>query len=298
MLRGAYHAAADAWQSVEHVRTGPIDAHLRADRLAFWPDPRNATGRQLAELLAGHDPAALTAEAFARASAAVQGLPAAERLLFDEGALAAFQTGAEDARRRCQVLQAITRNVAGIAAEVQREWTGGDAAYARRIASAGPGNVTFLEPKEATFEVLRSLDGGLDRLASLKLARPLGSSPAAARPTLAEEWRSARSLRNVRLNLAALRALYLGEGGWGPSDFVRDVATAPEIDARLRRGFDTCLQIAEAIPGSLDSAVTDPGRRPSVERLLKEIRALGHAVQEYLATALDLPLGFNARDGD
>jgi uncharacterized protein len=297
-LRGSYQAAADAWQSVQHVQAGPISAQLRADRLAFWPDPRNATGRQLAELLAGRDPAVLTAERFARASAAVQGFPAVEHLLFDQGAMVAFQTGGDDASRRCRVLEAITRNVAGIAADVQHEWTDGDAAYARRIATAGPGNATFPEPKEATFEVLRSLDTGLEGVETLKLAKPLGSSLAGARPTLAEEWRSGRSLRNVRLNLLVLRALYLGEGAWGPSDFVREVATAPEIDARLRRGFDAAIQLAETIPGPLDAAVKDPRLRPNVERLLKEVRTLSHTVQEYLSTALDLPLGFNARDGD
>ena len=86
-LRGAYHAAADAWQGVQHVQAGPISARLRADRIAFWPDPRNATGRQLADLLAGPDPATLTAEGFVRASAAVQGFPAVEHLLFDPGAI-------------------------------------------------------------------------------------------------------------------------------------------------------------------------------------------------------------------
>ena len=297
-LRSAYHAAADAWQSVAHVQAGPIGAQLRADRLAFWPDPRNATGRQLTDLLAGRDPATLTPEAFGRASAAVQGFPALERLLFDQGAMAAFQIGNEDARRRCQVLETVTRNVVGIVADVRREWTSGETAFARRVESAGPGNATFPEPKEATFEVLRSLDSGLGLIETLKLAKPLGGSIAAARPTFTEEWRSSRSLRNIRLNLVALKALYLGEGGWGPSDFVREVATAPEIDARIRRGFDAAIHLADAIPGPLDVAVTNPRVRPSVERLLKEVRELVHVVQEYLATALDLPLGFNARDGD
>jgi predicted lipoprotein len=35
-----------------------------------------------------------------------------------------------------------------------------------------------------------------------------------------------------------------------------------------------------------------------VERLLKEVQTLSHVVAEHLTTALDLPLGFNALDGD
>ena len=297
-VRTAFHAAADAWHDAEHLRFGPIESRLRAERLAFWPDPRNTTGRQLAELLAGRDPATLTPEGFLRASAAVQGLPAVERLLFDQGAEAAFRSGGDDAVRRCQVLLAITRNAAAIAGEVQQEWTAGDAAYARRFTAPGPGNAVYPEPKDATGDVLKSLHGSLERVASLKLTKPLGTSLATVRPTLAEEWRSGRALRDVRLNLAAARALYLGEGEGGLGEFVREVAGAPELDARLRRGFDAAIAAADRITEPLETAMKTPRTRPPVERLLKEVRALRHAVAERLTTALGVPLGFNALDGD
>jgi hypothetical protein len=275
-----------------------MEFRLRAERLYFWPDPRNAAARQLGELLAGRDPAALTVEGFVRASAAVQGLPATERLLFDEGAVAAFRREGDEGRRRCEVLAAITRNVATIASEVAREWSTGDAAYARRVETAGPGNAAYPEPKEATQDLLKSLHGGLERVASLKLVKPLGASLAAARPTLVEEWRSGRALRDVRLNLVAARALYLGDGGFGLSDVVREVAGAGDLDARLRRSFDACIAAADRVRGPLESAVRNPRGRPAVERLLKEVQTLSHVVAEHLTTALDLPLGFNALDGD
>jgi predicted lipoprotein len=297
-IRGAFHAASDAWHDVEHLRFGPMESRLRAERLAFWPDPRNATGRQLAALIAGGDPAALTADGFLRASAAVQGLPAAERLLFDDGALEALRRGDGGAGRRCAILQAVVRNVAAISAEVLREWSTGDAAHARLIGAAGPGNTAYGDPKEATQEFLKSLYGGLDRLASLKLAKPLGASVAGARGTLAEEWRSDRALRDVRRNLAAARALYLGEGTFGMSDFVRDVAGDPGLDARLRRALDASSEAAERIPAPIQSAVADPRLRPAVEHLLAEVQSLAHEIAEHLTVALDLPLGFNALDGD
>ena len=103
---------------------------------------------------------------------------------------------------------------------------------------------------------------------------------------------------DVRLNVVAIRALYLGDGGYGLSDFVREIAGAGELDARLRRAFDACIAAADRVPGSLESAVKSPRARPAVERLLKEIQTLGHTVAEHLTTALDLPLGFNALDGD
>jgi hypothetical protein len=297
-VRSAFQAAADAWHDAEHLKFGPMESRLRGERLSYWPDPRNATGRQLGELLAGRDAAALAAAGLMRASAAVQGLPAVERLLFDTDVPAAFRRGDPDALRRCQVLEAITRNIAGIADEVRRDWTSGETAYARRVETAGQGNVTYPEPKEATLDFLKSLHGGLARLATLKLAKPLGASLDMARPTLVEGWRSGRALRNVRLNLAAARALYVGDGGPGLSGFVRDVAGLPELDARLRRGFDYCIDAAEWVPNPLETAVGSRDTRPAVERLLAEVRGLTHVVTEHLTTALDLPLGFNALDGD
>ena len=178
-----------------------MTSRLRAERLYFWPDPRNTTARQLAELLAGRDPGTLTAEGFHRASAAVQGLPALERLLFDEGATAAFRSERDEVRRRCEVLETITRNIGEITADVAREWSVGDTAYRRRIETAGSGNPAYADPKEATQDFLKSLHGALERVASLKLAKPLGTSLATARPMLTEEWRSGRTLRDVRLNL-------------------------------------------------------------------------------------------------
>ena len=212
-VRRAFHAAADAWHDVEHVRFGPMTSRLRAERLYFWPDPRNATARQLGELLAGRDPAALTAEGFVRASAAVQGLPAVERLLFDEGAAAAFRRAAT----RAVVDARCWRRSRGTSRRSPARSPGSGAAGRRptRGGSRRPGRGTrrTRSRRRRPRSLLKSLHGGLERVASLKLAKPLGASLAAARPMLAEEWRSGRALRDVRLNLAAARALYLGDGG-------------------------------------------------------------------------------------
>jgi predicted lipoprotein len=221
-----------------------------------------------------------------------------ERLLFDEAAATTFRQGGDGALRRCQVLGAITRNVAAVAEEVEQEWTTGAMAYARRFTSPGPENTIYPAPKDATGDLLKSLHGGLDRVARLKLTKPLGPSLAGVRPTLVEEWRSGRALRDIRMNLAAARALYLGEGGFGLSDFVREIAGLPELDASLRSRLDASVVAADRISGTLESAVKTAGARPAVERLLKEVRALAHAVAEHLTTAVGVPLGFNALDGD
>jgi uncharacterized protein len=218
---------------------------MRASRFAFWPDPRNTTGRQLAEVIAGAQPDEITVEAFATGSVAVQGFPALERLLFDEGAGDALLAGDPEAAFRCELMVAIGNNMAAMAADVVRDWKGGDRAYAELMANPGAGNPYYRNHREATVDLFQSLQGGLEMLSDLKLASPLGESVEGARPRLAESWGSGRSLE-----------------------------------------------------GPLEVPITDPARRPAVERLALEARALKQIVNERLASALGIPIGFNAMDGD
>jgi uncharacterized protein len=297
-LKAAYIDALDAWQGIQHVRSGPIELFMRASRFAFWPDPRNTTGRQLADVIAGGQPDAITAEAFATGSVAVQGFPALERLLFDEGAGHALIAGDPQAHFRCELMMAIGDNMATMAADVLREWKGGELAYAELMANPGTSNPYYRDHREATVDLFQSLQGGLEMLSDLKLAPPLGESAERARPRLAESWRSGRSLDNIRVNLGAVQALYQGEGGYGMDDVVREAAGDAELADLLERAFAQTLATARSIERPLEAAVTDPARRPALERLALEARALKQIVNERLASAAGIPIGFNAMDGD
>ncbi|MBM3559073.1 MAG: hypothetical protein FJX53_04140, partial [Alphaproteobacteria bacterium] len=256
--RGAYAGASTAWQGIQHIRFGPAELFMRATRLSFWPDPRNAAGRQLEELLAARDKAALTPEAFMRASVTVQGFPALERLLFDEDAAAALTDG-DEAAFRCDLLRAIAVNMATMGAEIQRDWVGGKGAWSKILVRAdGSYGSRYGAPKDVVTDLLKALHLAVELVADHKLARPLGASADAARPRLAEASRSQRSLENIRANLAAAAALYEGEGGWGMSGFVREVAGDAALDDLLCRAFAQTRASAEAIKMPLEEAVADP----------------------------------------
>jgi predicted lipoprotein len=297
-LRAAHNEGLDTWQGIQHVRFGPIELFMRASRFAFWPDPRNTTGWQLSEVITGGQADAITAEAFAKGSVAVQGFPALERLLFDEGAGDPLLAGDPEAAFRCELAMAIGDNMASMAADIVREWKGGDLAYAKLMANPGASNPYYRDHREATVDLFQSLQGGLEMLSDLKLAPPLGESAEGARPHLAESWRSGRSLENIRLNLEAAQALYGGEGGYGMDDVVREAAGDAELADLLDRAFAQTLATARSVEGPLRTAVADPARRPAVERLALEARALKQIVNERLASALGIPIGFNAMDGD
>ncbi len=295
-LHGSFGAASDAWQAVQHVRFGPAELFMRSVRFAFWPDPRNTVGRQLSGLLAARDPEAVTQEAFTRGSVAVQGLPALERLLYGEGAAEALLSDGEDAKFRCVLVTAIARNLATIAADLHREWTEGSNSFAATIAQAGPDADRYRAPEEATLDLFKSLYTAVELVADHKLARPLGGSMESARPGLAEASRSGRSLENIRINLKAAEAAYLTEGGFGT--FVREVAGDAELDALLTRAFAQTRRTAESIEAPLETAVSDPALRPTVEQLAAEADALKALLVQRLNVALGIPVGFNALDGD
>jgi predicted lipoprotein len=285
--REAWVAASLAFQRIRHLRFGPMDSFDHGFRISIFPDTRNATGRELLELLRGADPDSITEDAFRRGRVAAQGLPAAERLLFD-GDAARLLTPEEHFRRL--LLAAIGRNLAGIAAEMQRAWQAGDPPFARQL--EGAEGAIYRDAGEGLLALFKSLHGGIDFLADRQLARTLGTSARDARPRSAEAWRSGQSMA---LALASLKAL---------AD-LQDGAVAPllrQADARLaaeaRDVMATALRQAREVGPSLEAAVATPQGRAAVESLVRTLGLLRRLLTERAAPAIGLPAGFNAMDGD
>ena len=298
-LQAAFVAAMDGWEGIQHVRFGPVEFFSRGSRLFFWPDPRNSVGRQLGELIAKKAPSEITEEAISKDSVAVQGFPALERLLYDEGAAARLAAKTPEADKLCAATRAIAANIATMAREMNAEWSQGADAYALDLEKAGPEHVRFMRHREVTLELFKSLYNAVELVADHKLARPFGASLQAARPRLAEAWRSQRSLANIRLNLAAAQALYSSDGkGENLSAFLRDVAGETELDELLTRAFAQTLATAQGISTTLEAGVADAKTRPQFDKLSREVKALKALLAQRLAPALGVPVGFNALDGD
>lgn len=290
-LTDAFHDSVDAWQQVQHVRFGPVELFMRSMRLAFWPDPRNSAGKQLGELLASRDEGQITQDAFQSSGVAVQGFPALERVLFEEQALAKFSAKSADSAFRCKLVTAISQNLADMAKDIREDWTKPEG-FAHTVAIAGTPNTHYQEPKEATLDLFKSLYGTVEIVADHKIARPLGASLDKARPRLAESWRSARSMRNVVLNLEAGQALYLD----GFSAAV--AASDKKLDDLFRRAFTQTIATANSVSLPLEQAVEDKAARATLQQLVKEASAMKQLFTQRLTAVLDIPVGFNAMDGD
>ncbi|AWK89776.1 hypothetical protein DEW08_25090 (plasmid) [Azospirillum thermophilum] len=292
--REAHGAVWDAWEGVQHLRPGPLMAGLRADRFSFWPERPGVVQRQIGTLLHNRDPKLLEPGALGRQSAAVQGLTVLERLLFDEGVTAADFDGDDARRYRGALAAAAGRNLAAIAAELRADWAAMEAPLAaNRQTALGP---------DATWALNALFTAAITQVQVItdqKLLAPLGADLASAKPAVAEALRSGRSVRNIALNLQALRGLMLGENG-GPGYTALLPGTPDGSNAReaIDAALADALMAVEAIPGPLPQAVADAGRRKAVERALRAVKGVRAEIVVTMAPLLDITLGFNELDGD
>lgn len=282
-LRPLYQEALAAWMGVQHLRFGPAELFLRANRIFFAPDPRGRVATQINELLHTADRAALQPERFRNASVAVQGFPALEYLLWTDAA-------DKDHDYRCALIVTITDNLHEMAAGLLADWQGGDIAFARVVANPGPDNTYYADHQEATLPLLRSLYDGLQMIADIKL------KPVLADPQQAESRLSGLSLANIIANLESLQALYTTADGF--SRIVQEQGGDPDLDPLLHKAFAMTLATAQSITPPLTAAVSNPATRVHVEKLHTQVRALKQLIKDRLAPALGLKVGFNAYDGD
>ncbi len=289
--RSSFHALMDAWMNVEHLRFGPAELFLRANRFHFWPQARGKVDRVVDELLA--EGADISPSRIASASAAGQGLMAAELLLFGQNATESEPRGSATG---CRLLHAIAVNMQTLAKVMDEDWWRGERPFVTLFTGPGSDNPYFASHEEVALALLASLHDGLQRIVDLKLAPVVGDGIDTVRPYLAESRLSDRTLRNIVLNLEALQDLYTGGAGPGMGSLL--VGTGDKLDTLLRKGFRATLDTARSLAGGLDKAAIDPARRDMVDTLLVQVRALRQIVRNRLTGALDLPIGFNALDGD
>ena len=272
-LQAAFHAAFDAWLAVETYRAGPLEQEGQGLAIAFWPDPKGATLRALAALLAGTEfPAG---EHLAGSSVAVRGLFALEAMIYDPR----FNGYGLDAPG-CRVTILIATDLARTAALVNRQWW---IDYAPLMEAAGVvGNSRFLSPREVIQQLYTAALTELEFVADTRIGRPLGDDR--ARPNRAEARASARSLRNVTLSVAAVAKLAAALAGTDQSDM-----------------FTKLDYVATAARAIRDPAFGDADTSSGHFRLLElqnAVRYAHAAVAADLGTRLGVKPGFNALDGD
>jgi predicted lipoprotein len=279
LAKSAFQRAADAWSGIEFVLYGPISADYRFERMAHWPERNNAVSRGLASLLSRSDE--LTPERFAETSAAVQGLTALERLLYEPDALKVFTAKDAAARRHCDVGTAIANGLAATSRKVLDEWRAPDGT----LAKLENGNEGLVD--EALTRIVTDHITSLEIISDNKLGAAMGKRLEDARPNLAEGWRSGRSMRAIAINLdanAALTRLLFGPG-------------AKQAESLLD-SLQTAQHLAEGLPPDIGKLASDAKQRFRIILLRDAVRSARDLAELSLPDALGVIIGFNSRDGD
>jgi uncharacterized protein len=305
----AFHESALFWASVQFITSGPVSEHQRASRIEYWPDKRNVVGRQLNDVLAKQDPAALEPERFATTSVGVQGLPALERLLFGEEVLDKLAHDEPGREFRCELLATIAQNLLTIANDIVR-WTPEQRRFLGEAGAASAEDEAEVTGRDVAGRLLNDLLTAIIAARDMKLLAPLGKSIEKAKPQAAEYWRSRHSLGVLYYNLLSVREIVAADGGLAdllaqqPDGLSTSRALVSALDEAMRMTVDIgktsqdqeMLQIYSDV--SLSEAVVDPDRRKIVEDLAAQLAKVRDLLAGPFATKLNLPIGFNALDGD
>lgn len=287
-----------SWARVDAIRFGPIAKDNNYERIFFWPDPKGIGMRQVAKFLrkaaaAKSPPEGMTSNKLKSKSVALQGLGALEFLLYSKS------IDWLDARRpmhhhHCQYASAITTNLAEITRTVADSWQeNSPKAYAVLLTSPGKNNPLYLTEKEATVQVFKILNQGLQVTFELKLKRILRKSRKKVRARRAPFWRSNLTLPVITANLTAMRDFFVDSGFF---DLMKRFEPGSEKSFML--DFNRTIKTSRKIQHPFTVAVKDEKQYQLLHYLMVSITYLQASLNLQITEAADLPLSFNALDGD
>jgi predicted lipoprotein len=286
----AFASTVEAWAAIDFLRFGPMARDSRYERFAFWPDVHGTGARQLRQFVAREDPALLEPGALARQSAAVQGLPALESLLFS-GSNALVETEAPEPYR-CELARRIVGNLNSIATEALLEWkaVGG---WSFLIENPGPENPVYRDNAEALREMLRAILTGLEQMREHRLLPALGIAPEEAKASRAPYNRSGQALAYLQAAAEALERFV-------EASRILDLVPVEKKWIANSIGFEfENLRSALGSAGTdLEAALADRDARAKLVYATIVLASLRDLFQNRLAPAIGLTAVFNSLDGD
>ncbi|MGN6549360.1 MAG: imelysin family protein [Pararhizobium sp.] len=288
--RAAFVDLVRAWGTVDALQFGPIKDENRSERILFYPDPKGIGQRQVQAILASKDAAAADPKTLAKKSVAVQGLTAADLVLFGtgSGALADAKAGAF----RCRYAAAIAGNVASIAHDVRSAWDE-PAGVAKNWENAGLKGSAFDEPGEALFDVLSALMHGLEEVNDVWIASFFADTPSKDTPNRAIFRRSAATMPLIAADLEGMRTLF--QDGQMASVLPRPKGAVARL---IDNGFDRAVGEARAIREPLVKTMADIPNRQKFVALTGVVAELKNTLGNDYGPAIGMSTGFSFADGD
>lgn len=289
-LQQSWRDVMSSWQTIQWLKVGPIVNDNRIFRMHYWPDSKDSVGRGVSNLLASSE---LVTEAFiATQSVGSQGLPALEQLLFADNQDNLLN--ASDLAKRCEVLSAISANVATISKDVNSEWQITAGNYHAQLTQ---GSGDFSSKKDAVEELVTNWLEQIERVKDEKMLVPLSvASPGI--PAIAEHVLSDNSVASIQQNIATFKVIYSAGGGHGFDDILINHLSQQNIATEMLTAIDSAIVSANELNGSYETLLNTTEGRVEIAATIDSLRAIRDVLTVDFVQATDINIGFNSNDGD
>ena len=289
-LRTAFDGTIRAWAEVDFLRFGPMAQEGRFERFAFFPDVHGTGARQIRGFLVSQDEALLRPGALAGQSAAVQGLPALESLIF--AGKAALLQPAPPEPFRCALAVAVAKNMQAIADDALAGWQG-DKSWAALIETPGQDNPVYRTHAEAMTEVLKAILTGLEQVRDHRILPALGKTPEEGKASRAPYNSSGEALGYIAASADALQRFADASGILGLLP-----ASQSSYGNSVDFEFSNLKRALEDAGPDLGKALADPQLRSKLGYAAIVLKSLRDLFQRHVAVGAGLTPGFNSLDGD
>ncbi|MEP3474731.1 MAG: imelysin family protein [Hyphomicrobiales bacterium] len=291
-----------SFAAIEHIHFGPIVKNYRLEKLAYWPDHKGRGLRAVRRLLKAKDRQALSPQKFSEKSIAVQGLTALEFVLFGKGSgngktqdFKDLFTADEQGRFRCDYGIRLTANIQQLSAEVYNGWKEQNATI-KELLNPSATNEHYRNRKEVILEFYQSVTVEMKKIHDLKIQPLFGRKGKTTKPKRAAFWRSGLSLQVIETNIEAMDHFVRKSG------FKLLLDKSPvDLQFHVRKMFQKIYASFDGFEKKsfrIFNVLADENAKNQLKDIAKTVSHLNVGFARYFALAADLPLGFNASDGD
>jgi uncharacterized protein len=285
----AFKSTVMAWSKVEWFRTGAAMSDNRIERMLYFPDRKGTGLKQVQRALADKDTSVISSETLSSKSVAMQGLGAAEFLLFG----ADFeQLATPSGSHRCEYVLASAKTMSAVANQLKSGWLedGTTAQFWQKPAADNP---YFRSDTEALNVLIGTVIHGLEAVRDMRIAAFLGKTEESDKPKSAAFWRSKATFASLAANLEGLEQLYVQS---------KLAGVLPARNADLVRTIDfdfkQAIRAAKVLDVPVADVLADRELRAKAAYLKLTVQILIDHFNMEFAPAAGLAAGFSFGDGD
>lgn len=285
-VRKRFRSAYLDWAEIQHIKFGPVSFLKRLERIEYWPDKHNSSGRQVRNLLQVTDNGiTFTPAQFEKKSVAIQGFTALERMLFPKNGIITPS--------HCTLAQNITLNLDSIATVLDENWRLSPVEYANEFALADRDSGTYSSSDEVATILANALATQLLVIAEYKLGRALPKEEGGRTyERQMEAWRSELSMDMMIASLKSLHALH--KRAFRPQLVRRNKV----LNQQIEQQFSALVTIAKKIRKPMIKLIKSDDGIAQIKDLKQRVERLEALVRNDLFSELGFAARFNSLDGD